>query len=46
MSAIAADPAIFAATSPVERSRLRNLIHYRIIGRDRLGTGTRFMPDA
>jgi len=41
MSATAADTNVFAVTLPVELSRHRNLIRYRIIARDRLGAEIR-----
>lgn len=41
MSATAADTNVFAVTLPVELSRHRNLIRYRIIARDRLGAEVR-----
>ena len=41
MSAIAADPAVFAVTSLIEQSRHRNLIRDLIIAPDRFGTGLR-----
>ena len=49
MSAIAADPVVFAVTSPIEQSRHRNLIRNLIrdlirdliIAPDRFGTGLR-----